>query len=106
MPSHEATQILTAPIAPGLIKPVGITAVVSLAADQPRRLSTRAGAIALDGEREIEFTPADTIHVTLRTNRLYTIDITRVMRIATERRLLCQPPKTVNAASTNEEHST
>jgi hypothetical protein len=78
-PASEAPFTLQAPIAPGLIEPIGIVEVGKLAFDEPARLSVDAGSIALDGEREIVFSEADDITVTLRAAAFKTIDVAAVM---------------------------
>ena len=75
-------------IGPGLIAPVGVYEVAELPPGQPVALSTRQGVIALDGEREIEFSPEDRIEVRLESNGPLTVDIDRVMRHAAEAGLL------------------
>jgi predicted polyphosphate/ATP-dependent NAD kinase len=70
---------LMAPIAPGLIEPVGIERIETIDLDRPIPLSVSAGSIALDGEREITFSKADTISVTLRDGAFRTIDIAACM---------------------------
>ncbi|MDX1606254.1 MAG: NAD(+)/NADH kinase [Candidatus Competibacterales bacterium] len=86
----EARQVLTAPIGPGMVSPVGIAGHQRLQPDHPYPLATAAGSIALDGEREIEFAPTDRVTVRLRTDRLFTVDVPRVMRAAARERLLCR----------------
>ena len=83
-----APRVVTAPIGPGLIAPVGVYEVAELHPGQPVALSTRQGVIALDGEREIEFSPEDRIEVRLERNGPLTVDIDRVMRHAAEAGLL------------------
>lgn len=91
VPPQGAAQVLSAPIGPGLVSPVGVTAHRRLEADHPQPLATSAGAIALDGEREIEFAPDDRVTVTLRTDTLFTVDVPGVMRAAARERLLLRP---------------
>ncbi|MCZ0734886.1 ATP-NAD kinase family protein [Phreatobacter sp. AB_2022a] len=70
---------LAAPIAPGLVAPIGIERVAQLALDEPTRLTVPAGAIALDGEREIVFGGGDEVAVTLRGAAFLTVDIEACM---------------------------
>jgi predicted polyphosphate/ATP-dependent NAD kinase len=81
----EARIRLMAPIAPGLIEPVGIERVDTIGLDVPMPLIVSAGTIALDGEREITFSGADTVSVTLRDAAFRTIDIAACMSHAAER---------------------
>ncbi len=83
-----APRIVTAPIGPGLIAPVGIYEVAELHPGQAVALATRQGVVALDGEREIEFSPRDSVEVRLEADGPLTVDIDRVMRHAAERGLL------------------
>lgn len=70
---------LAAPIAPGLVAPIGIERVEPLACDRPMRLTVPAGSIALDGEREIVFGDSDEVAVTLRGAAFLTVDIEACM---------------------------
>jgi predicted polyphosphate/ATP-dependent NAD kinase len=78
-PANEAPFTLQAPIAPGLIEPIGIVEVSTLALDAPVRLAISAGSIALDGEREIVFSEEDEVTVTLRAAAFKTIDVAACM---------------------------
>lgn len=89
-PPGKARRVLTAPIGPGMVSPVGIAEHRRLQPDQLYPVATAAGAIALDGEREIEFAPTDQVTVSLRLDRLFTIDVPRVMRAAAREQLLCR----------------
>lgn len=77
-PAH-AERVLHAPIAPGLILPVGIDAIARLDPDRPVRVMAEAGSLAFDGEREIAFTAADAPTVTLRTDAFRTVDVEACM---------------------------
>jgi hypothetical protein len=68
-----------APIAPGLIEPVGIQRVETIDLGMPMPLTVSAGSIALDGEREITFSAVDNISVMLRNAAFRTIDIAACM---------------------------
>ena len=83
-PDDAMTTVL-APIAPGRIVPVGVAAVEELVAGERQTVPSTGGVIALDGEREIEFSRTDHVTVHLDTEGPLTIDIDRVMeRAATE----------------------
>ena len=83
-----AGRTVLAPIAPGLVVPVGVAGVQDLQPQSPCPISVDRGVIALDGEREIEFSPADRITVQLDRDGPLTIDVDRVMTGAAERGLL------------------
>ena len=53
-------------------------------------MAAARGVIAVDGEREIEFSPSDTISIRLETDGPLTIDIDRVMARAAEGGLLLE----------------
>ena len=84
--SDTASFAVNAPIAPGLIAPVGIDRVETLAFDQPVIPETTAGSIAFDGEREVTFGEDDTVTVTLRESAFRTINIAACMAHAAEKR--------------------
>ena len=73
---------LHAPIAPGLVVPVPIDAWQKMAPDTPHRVTSESGTIALDGEREFSFGPAQSVTCTVRTDAFLTIDVARCMALA------------------------
>jgi predicted polyphosphate/ATP-dependent NAD kinase len=73
---------LRAPIAPGMVRPVGIAGWRAMAANQPFRVTAEAGVVALDGERELEFDPGDRVTITLREAAFRTVDVSRCMQLA------------------------
>lgn len=78
----HAPRRLLAPIAPGLLRPVGIASWQRMRADEPLPVQQQAGVVALDGEREMPFEPGDTVHCTLRRAAFRTIDIPRCLHAA------------------------
>ena len=74
--------VLHAPIAPGMVRPVGIGDWQTMRPNQPLRVAQTAGVLALDGEREIEFDEAEDVTVTLRENAFRTVDVSRCMQTA------------------------
>jgi hypothetical protein len=78
-PPEEAPDVLRAPVAPGLIAPVGIAAVHEIRFGEAHGVRIRRGVIALDGEREIEFMDHDRIAVRLESDGPLTIDLDSVM---------------------------
>jgi predicted polyphosphate/ATP-dependent NAD kinase len=86
-PPEDCAIRLSVPIAPGLICDVGVRRHEAIAAGEIHQVQTPRGVIALDGEREIELDAADTATVRLETARVSTVDVSRVMAIAAEKRL-------------------
>ncbi len=86
--------VLQAPIAPGMVRPIGVANWQTMPRDRPFRVADGAGVLALDGEREIELDPGDAVTITLRENAFWTLDVSRCMRTAASAGLLrtIQPP--------------
>ena len=59
-----------APIAPGLLTTVGVEAVEDLTPGERYSVDLPRGVIALDGEREIEFGPGDSVSVSTKGTEL------------------------------------
>ena len=87
-PPAEAATVLRVPIAPGLVKPIGVQRYETLAADAKTPLQHDSGMISLDGERELQVRPGDRAEVTLLPNAFHTLDVSAVMRYAARHRLL------------------
>jgi predicted polyphosphate/ATP-dependent NAD kinase len=83
----RAKITLMCPIAPGLIVPVGIENVQEIRSGETQPLRLTQGTIALDGEREFEYSSGR--HATVRVDGQgpYTIDVDKVMQRAAEARL-------------------
>ena len=73
-PPHPSRTVL-APIAPGLLEPVGLKSCEPLRPGITRYVRLTWGTIALDGERELEFGPGDRIAVTLAADGPRVIDV-------------------------------
>ena len=86
-PSEACLKVL-APIAPGLFLPVGVTGVHEMQPGKAYHVRTRKGIIALDGEREIEFSDRDDVIIRLDLEGPRTIRIRRVMEYAARKGLL------------------
>jgi predicted polyphosphate/ATP-dependent NAD kinase len=71
----EPARTVLAPIAPGLLEPVGLQHCEALAPEVTRYVRLTSGTVALDGERELEFGPGDRISVTLKTDGPRVIDV-------------------------------
>jgi predicted polyphosphate/ATP-dependent NAD kinase len=82
-PTSESPKVsLLAPIAPGMVRPVGISGWQRMGADQTFRVDQPAGVVALDGERELAFDPGDVVTITLRENAFRTLDVSRCLHLA------------------------
>jgi hypothetical protein len=77
-PPGEAPIVLDIPLAPGLIVPIGVASHRRLALHERVTLAPAAGTLALDGEREIERSPADEVTVELTPGPLR-VDVDAVM---------------------------
>jgi predicted polyphosphate/ATP-dependent NAD kinase len=87
-PFDETPHRIIAPIAPGLVREIGIRDYAQFAPRQRHVLAPRSGTIALDGEREIEFDPGNRIDVALDPNGPQTIDVPATLTYAATHRLL------------------
>ncbi|MFA7322578.1 MAG: NAD(+)/NADH kinase [Dokdonella sp.] len=74
--------LLQVPIAPGMVRAVGIRHWETMPADQAFNVALQSGVVALDGERELTFDAGEQVTVTLRENAFPTLDVTRCMQIA------------------------
>ena len=79
----QAPPVL-APIAPGLIQPVGVRRYAHLDFDEQVELPAERGTIALDGEREIVMRPQDCIAVRLRADGPRVVQPQKVLALAAE----------------------
>jgi predicted polyphosphate/ATP-dependent NAD kinase len=84
----DGARTVLAPVAPGMLAPVGVRDVADLAIGECRRSRVPAGTVAVDGEREIEFGPADPVTVALTAAGPLVIDIARTLRLAADDGLL------------------
>lgn len=73
---------LLAPIAPGMVSPVGITQWEPMPANKPFTVAQGAGVVALDGEREMTFDAGDRVQITLRQDAFPTVDVAACMQFA------------------------
>jgi predicted polyphosphate/ATP-dependent NAD kinase len=78
-PSGRSSRTVLAPIAPGLLEPVGVDACAPLHPGVTRHVGLARGTVALDGERELEFGPGDRIGVTLAADGPRVIDVPAVL---------------------------
>jgi predicted polyphosphate/ATP-dependent NAD kinase len=89
---QHALLALNAPIAPGMVRPVPIASWQRMVADEPMAVQLEAGTVALDGERELAFSTGQAVHMTLRENAFFTVDVARCMTHAAHAGLLRTPP--------------
>ena len=82
-------RIVRAPIAPGMVRAIGIERVEAMPPGQDFAVREAAGVVALDGERELEFGPGERVHISVRANAFSTIDVGRCLHEAALRGLLC-----------------
>ncbi|MBA3472604.1 MAG: NAD(+)/NADH kinase [Rubrobacter sp.] len=85
---EEAETVLTVPLAPGLVVPVGVAEKRRLQPGESTEIEPVSGSIALDGEREIEVGPGDRVEVSLDVGGPLTIDVGAVMQEAARSGLL------------------
>lgn len=74
-------QVLV-PLAPGLIKWVGVSKYKPLAKDDIVRFQPGAGTLALDGEREIELSATSVVEVRLCADGPYVVDVSAALEAA------------------------
>jgi predicted polyphosphate/ATP-dependent NAD kinase len=104
-PIHAAKLVLKAPLAPGLIVPVGVMSFGEIYLGEPKRVRIQRGVIGLDGEREIEFQPDQSVVVRLDSAGPFTIDTERVMAMAAQNGLLLDGRQKAVLAETKTETS-
>jgi predicted polyphosphate/ATP-dependent NAD kinase len=90
---NDAGTVLTVPLVPGLVVPVGVASSERVEPGETVRLEPTAGSLALDGEREIELGPDDEVEVRLDPYGPLTIDVSETMREAARLRLLTGMPR-------------
>ena len=83
-----APTVIAAPLAPGLMINIGIEEVHDLHPGEAINLRAERGVVALDGERELEFSQNDKLVVRLEWDGPLTLDISKVMIYAAENELL------------------
>ena len=85
-----AARRVLAPIAPGLVREVGVAAVEVLRPGEPRVVAASRGVVALDGEREVELR-GSAATITLSLDGPWRLDVAEAMRLAASRGLLTRP---------------
>ena len=81
-PSGRAVRV---PLAPGLVRSVGVMDVIPLDLGEPFELRSGSGVLALDGEREMVLRGEGPPIVTLSLGGPVVIDVPTVLRLAAER---------------------
>jgi len=74
-----ASRQVLAPIAPGLVVPVGVSEIEPMRPGSVHLVDARAGVIAVDGERELTFGPRDEPAVRLRADGPRCVDVPAVL---------------------------
>ncbi len=77
--SPDAARQVLAPIAPGLVVPVGVTEIGPIHPGSVHHVDARAGVIAVDGERELTFSPGEYLTVRLRADGPRCVDVPAVL---------------------------
>jgi predicted polyphosphate/ATP-dependent NAD kinase len=77
--SPAAPRQVLAPIAPGLVVPVGVSDIEPMSAGSDHVVEARAGVIAVDGERELTFGPGERPVVRLRADGPRCVDVPAVL---------------------------
>lgn len=91
-PEATARHVVRAPIAPGLVAPIGVDGWRRLPAGEVCLPTLPAGSIALDGEREFSFDPHQSVTISLADRAFRTVDVAAVMRTTGTRGLLRSVP--------------
>lgn len=84
---HAAGRTVFAPIAPGVLRELGVGEVRPLALGELVVSDVTAGTVALDGERELEFRAPTRVSVRLTGDGPVVIDVQRAMWLAAQRQL-------------------
>jgi predicted polyphosphate/ATP-dependent NAD kinase len=74
-----APRQVLAPIAPGLVVPVGVSEIEPMLPGAVHEVDERAGVIAVDGERELTFEPGERPRVRLRADGPRCVDVPAVL---------------------------
>jgi predicted polyphosphate/ATP-dependent NAD kinase len=87
----EAEAQILAPIAPGLVMPVGVRNIERMRPGLLCPVDARAGVIAVDGERELTFEPGERPTVRLRSDGPRCVDVPAVLAASARLGLLRRP---------------
>ena len=87
-----APRQVLAPIAPGLVVPVGVAEIEPMHPGAVHLVDASAGVIAVDGERELTFGPGERPSVRLRTDGPRCVDVPAVLAASARLGLLRRTP--------------
>jgi len=79
---EEASTTLRVPIAPGMVREIGIGEWHRFHAGEIARPKIEAGSVALDGEREVSFSERDEVTIRIEEHAFRTVDVGACMRYA------------------------
>jgi predicted polyphosphate/ATP-dependent NAD kinase len=85
---EEAKITLDTPIAPGYVRGIAVRGFARLPPGKSVKPEIDAGTIALDGERELSFSPHDDVSIMLETNAFRTVNVSACMHYAARRGLM------------------
>jgi predicted polyphosphate/ATP-dependent NAD kinase len=88
-----APRQVLAPIAPGLVVPVGVSETAPMLPGAVHHVDARAGVIAVDGERELTFEPGERPDVRLRADGPRCVDVQAVLAASAGLGLLLRQQK-------------
>jgi predicted polyphosphate/ATP-dependent NAD kinase len=94
-----APRQVLAPIAPGVVVPVGVSEIGRMLPGDVHPVDARAGVIAVDGERELTFEPGERPGVRLRADGPRCVDVPAVLAASAGLGLLLREPKSRGACS-------
>jgi hypothetical protein len=97
-PASPTYPQVSAPLAPGLIANVPVSAGYELIAGRSYAVTAGAGTLALDGEREIECAPDEQYTIELDLHGPLTVDVVKTLRYAAVHRLTMTFPAVLTAA--------
>jgi predicted polyphosphate/ATP-dependent NAD kinase len=90
--ARDAARWVLAPIAPGLVVPVGVAGIEPMNPGSVYPVEARAGVIAVDGERELTFGPGQRPEVRLRADGPRCVDVPAVLAASARLGLLAHQP--------------
>jgi len=96
-----APRRVLAPIAPGLVVPVGVREIEPMHPGAVHAVDARAGVIAVDGERELTFGPGERPAVRLRADGPRCVDVSAVLAASARLGLLRRTAADLGPADTD-----
>ena len=96
-----APRQVLAPIAPGLVVPVGVREIEPMHPGSVHAVDARAGVIAVDGERELTFGPGERPAVRLRADGPRCVDVSAVLAASARLGLLRRTAADLGPADTD-----